>query len=86
MSYQAYLRYAQAHNNTPDLDAFFRSYARMWRTNTSEATARNYLRVDPHSPAKSRVNTILSLFQPFHDYYGVAPGDAMSSTPRLVIW
>ena len=67
---------------------FFQSFAVMWRTNTTEAYARMVARVDPHSPARFRVNGPLANFPPFAALYDVPDGAPMTrpEEQRVRIW
>ena len=67
---------------------FFMGYAQVWRSKYREATARQLLLVDPHSPAQYRVNGIVRNFDEWYKAFGVKPGDALYLPPaeRLRIW
>lgn len=67
---------------------FFMGYAQVWRSKYREETARQLLLVDPHSPAKYRVNGIVRNFDEWYKAFGVKPGDALYLAPkdRLRIW
>lgn len=63
--------------DNPKLDLLFTSYAEVWRTKTTDEYASSLLRSDPHSPAKIRVNRVLSNFDEFIQHYGIIEGDGM---------
>ncbi|WP_298198998.1 M13 family metallopeptidase [Novosphingobium sp.] len=67
---------------------FFMGYAQVWRSKYREETARQLLLIDPHSPAKYRVNGIVRNFPEWYQAFGVKPGDALYLPPeqRIRIW
>ncbi len=71
-----------------DLGKFFSAYARSWRIKTSKNYAEYMLTADEHSPSRVRVNRVLSNFDEFIEYYGVAEGDGMfiPEDRRINIW
>ncbi len=72
---------------TPD-QRFFLGFAQSWREKTRDATARMYINVDPHSPAKHRVNGPVYNFDPFYAAFDVKETDKMYIKPadRAHIW
>lgn len=66
----------------------FEQWALVWRTKIRAELARQYLAIDPHSPAEFRCNVIASNIDEFHEAYGTAPGDGMWRDPadRVTIW
>lgn len=70
------------------LDELFESYAKCWRTKRQDFYAEMMLENDEHSPAKVRVNRVLSNFEEFIDFYGVEVGDGMylPERNRIDIW
>ena len=66
----------------------FEQWALVWRTKIRAELARQYLAIDPHSPAEFRCNVIVSNIDEFHEAYGTAPGDGMWRDPadRVTIW
>ena len=72
---------------TPD-QRFFMSLAQIWRSKFKEATIRQGINLDPHSPAIWRVLGPLMNFDPFYKAFNVQPGDKMYLKPqdRLKIW
>ena len=72
----------------PDYKKFFESYAKIWRFVSTPEALDNILQFDVHSPAKARVNAVVSQIDEFYDTYGVTPNDKMYVKPedRLKIW
>ena len=72
---------------TPD-QRFFLGFAHSWMEKNRDETVRMYVNVDPHSPAKYRVNGPLSNFDPFYNAFGVKNTDKMFIKPenRAKIW
>lgn len=70
-----------------DYDAFFRSYADLWRTKQNMYVTQSY-RKDPHPMGYIRINTVLQQFDEFLDCYGITEGDGMYLAPadRVAIW
>ncbi len=66
----------------------FESWARVWRTAIRPELSRQYLAIDPHSPAEFRCNVIVTDIDEFHDAFDVQPGDGMWRAPedRVTIW
>lgn len=54
---------------TPN-ERFFMSYAQIWSIKTRPEEEKLSINVDPHSPAKFRVNGPLSNFTPFYETFG----------------
>lgn len=71
-----------------NLGILFENYARIYRVKTDEAYAEYLLNTDEHSPAKTRVNRVLSNFEEFTDFYGVIDGDGMfiPEEERINVW
>ncbi|MEJ1237242.1 M13 family metallopeptidase [Chryseolinea sp. T2] len=72
---------------TPD-QRFFISVARIWRVKTTDAFLRNYVKTNPHSPARWRVNGPLMNTTPFYNAFNLQPGDKMykPESERIVVW
>ncbi len=72
---------------TPE-QRFFISYASVWRTNYTEEYLRLIVNVDPHSPARFRVNGPLANLPEFAEAFGAEPGSPMVREPeqRAHIW
>jgi predicted metalloendopeptidase len=67
---------------------FFLAYATIWRLNATEAYLRMQVNVDPHAPARFRVNGPLSNVPAFAEAFGVPEGSPMARMPedRVRIW
>jgi predicted metalloendopeptidase len=72
---------------TPE-QRFFLGYAETWRTLVREEAARMYVVIDPHSPARFRVNGPLSNLPEFYEAFGCQDGDPMKrpEKDRPAIW
>ncbi len=92
----AYRAYKLSLNGKPDkvIDGFtgdqrfFMAWAQVWRSQTREAQARQYLIVDPHSPEQFRTNGIVRNFDEWYKAFDVKPGDKLYLAPkdRVRIW
>lgn len=67
---------------------FFMAWAQVWRGEVREATARQYLVTDPHSPTQYRVNGVVRNFDEWYRAFNVKPGDKLYLLPeqRVRIW
>jgi putative endopeptidase len=67
---------------------FFLSWAQIWRTNVRRETSRLLLQIDPHSPAKFRVNGPFSNLPEFSRAFDIPDGSPMVRPPdeRVQIW
>jgi putative endopeptidase len=67
---------------------FFLSWAQVWRSNTRPETLRLLLQIDPHSPAKFRVNGPFSNLPEFAQAFDVPEGSPMvrPTDERVKIW
>ena len=71
-----------------DYDAFFTSYAKLWRRiNTRETEYRSILR-DTHPVHYLRTNVTLQQFDEFYETYDVKEGDGMylALEDRVIVW
>jgi len=84
---QATLKLVEKQENF-DYDEFFRSYAWLWRIDSSYKRDMMILKDDPHPLAYLRVNTVVQQFDEFYETYDVKEGDGMYLAPedRIVIW
>lgn len=80
------IRLAKA--DTLNLDAVFKSYAKSWRTKTTEEYQKFLIQADVHSPARVRVNRVLSNFREFEELYNILDGDGMyiPDENKIDIW
>ncbi len=62
---------------------FFISYATVWRMNLTDEYTRLLVNVDPHSPARFRVNGPLANLPAFAEAFGVEPGAPMRRGDEL---
>lgn len=71
-----------------DYQAFFTSWARVWKLQETEAVAETLLQTDVHAPHYLRTNVNVQQFQEFYDAFGVEEGDGMYLAPeeRLSVW
>ena len=70
-----------------DYDLFFRSYAAIWRTQTSIAKEMEMVK-DVHPLHFLRTNVTLQQFDKFFETYDIGPGDGMYLAPedRILVW
>lgn len=66
---------------------FYLGWAQVWRNNMREASLRQRLLVDPHSPPPYRVSTVRNL-DPWYSAYGARPGQKLYLAPadRVRLW
>lgn len=71
-----------------DYDLFFRSYANVWRSQTSFSTELWRVNNDPHPLHFLRTNVTLQQFEKFYETYDIGPGDGMYLAPedRVLVW
>jgi len=67
---------------------FFLGYAQIWRTKYRDASLRNQLLTNPHSPGTARAYVPLTNNDAFMKAFDVKPGDGMYRAPgeRVKIW
>ncbi len=92
----AYRAYKLSLNGKPDkvIDGltgdqrFFLAWAQVWRAQQREASARQRLRTDSHSPEEFRVNGVVRQMDAWYKAFNVTPDDALYLPPeqRVVIW
>lgn len=78
-----------AGDDTEALNSLFRQYARIWASKYTEESMIHRLNTDVHSPAKVRVNAVLSSTEAFYKVYpDLKEGDGMYVAPekRVKIW
>jgi putative endopeptidase len=66
----------------------FLGFAQVWRDKIREDELKRRLTVDPHSPARVRVNATIRNVDGWYAAFGVKPGDKLYVTPadRVRIW
>ncbi|WP_292520231.1 M13 family metallopeptidase [Methanoculleus sp.] len=88
----AYHAWKKVENGSADPAAdrrFFLAAPHLWRANDREDLLRNQVLIDPHSPAKFRVNGVLFNIPEFYEAFPeIGPGDALyrEVEERPVIW
>ena len=93
IAYDAFKMTRQGQSNakidgfTPD-QRFFLSLAQIWRSKLKDETVRQYINLDPHSPAIWRVLGPLMNFTPFYKAFNVKEGEKMykPEAERIKIW
>ena len=67
---------------------FFLAWAQVWRSQQREASARQRLTTDPHSPEEFRVNGVVRNMDAWYKAFNVQPDDALFLPPedRIHIW
>ncbi len=65
---------------------FFLSFANVWASNIRPAEASRRITIDPHPPAKYRVNGTLSDTPEFQQAFGIKDGAPMAPKHRCEIW
>lgn len=75
-------------NKGYDLAALYTSYAEIWATKNTEENEISEILTDVHSPAKIRVNAVLSAMDNFYEVFNVQQTNGMYKAPedRPVIW
>ncbi len=70
------------------LQRLFLAWARVWRTAIRPEMAKQYLAMDPHSPAEFRCNLIAANIAEFYDAFDVAEDGPMfiEEKDRVTIW
>lgn len=71
-----------------DLEAFFRNWAKIWRTKAKPEYQQLLLAIDVHAPAKLRANIQLQNLDEFFTAFDIHPTDKMYRKPenRVKIW
>jgi putative endopeptidase len=93
MAYRAY-RMSLGGEEPPVIDGFtgdqrfFMAWAQVWRAAEREASARQRLLTDPHSPPEARVNGAVRNQDAWYEAFGVTPDDDLYLPPedRVRIW
>lgn len=67
------------------LQRFYLSWAQVWKTNIREETAKMYLKIDVHSPAKARVNQTFKNLPEFFNTFDIKPGDPMRLADKDIV-
>jgi putative endopeptidase len=93
MAYRAY-RMSLGGEEAPVIDGltgdqrFFLAWAQVWRSAQREATGRQRLLTDPHSPEEFRTNGAVRNHDAWYEAFGVTPDDDLYLPPeeRVHIW
>lgn len=75
-------------NQEYDLSKVYTAYGKMWATKKTDASEISAILNDVHSPAKIRVNAVLSAMDKFYEIFDIQPGNGMYKAPeeRPSIW
>lgn len=65
---------------------FFLAFAQSWCSKKHDTYARVLVKTDFHSPAKFRVNGVVSQFPAFAEAFGCQPGSKMAPKDRCSVW
>jgi putative endopeptidase len=65
---------------------YFIGFAQVWCENRSEAIARQYVLIDPHSPGRWRVNGAVQNFDEFGKAFGCRKGQPMFPQNSCRVW
>lgn len=93
LAYRAY-KIATKGKDVPVIDGltgdqrFFLAWAQVWRSTQREASYRNRLRTDTHSPEEYRVNGVVRNLDAWYEAFGITPDHALYIPPekRVRIW
>lgn len=77
-----------AFNKEYDLSKVYTAYGKMWATKKTDASEISAILNDTHSPAKIRVNAVLSAMDKFYEVFDIQIGNGMYKAPeeRPSIW
>lgn len=64
---------------------FFYGWATIWRNNSTEESIKQLISLDPHAPAKARINVTLSNLKEFYDAFD-CDTPALPEENRVIIW
>lgn len=66
---------------------FFLGWAQVWHANATDPALRQQIQVDPHSPARYRINGPLPHMKEFQDAWGCTSGKmVLADSARVAIW
>ncbi|HYG94552.1 MAG TPA: M13-type metalloendopeptidase [Nocardioides sp.] len=87
IAHKAYVIACGGDAPTEDRRRLFMNWAHVWRTKRRPEQERQYLTIDPHSPAEFRANIVRNLDE-FHEVFETSPGDGLWLDPadRVRIW
>lgn len=64
---------------------FFYGWATIWRSNATEEATKQLISLDPHAPAKARINVALSNLNEFYDAFDCGTPE-VPKEDRVIIW
>lgn len=75
-------------NKEYDLSKVYTAYGKIWATKKTDASEISAILNDTHSPAKIRVNAVLSAMDKFYEVFDIQPENGMYKAPeeRPSIW
>jgi putative endopeptidase len=91
LSYYALLKEYENKPEPPLVDGmtykqrFFVGWATVWRENSTDEYTKQLITLDPHSPAKARINVAISNLNEFYDAFN-CDEPLVKETDRVVIW
>mgnify|MGYP000014637172 FL=1 len=87
IAHKAYVISTGGQASVEERRQLFLNWAHVWRTKRRAEQARQFLTIDPHSPAEFRANIVRNLDE-FHEVFETAPGDGLWLDPedRVRIW
>lgn len=91
LSYYALLKQFENKPEPPLVDGmnykqrFFYGWATVWRNNSTDESIKQLITLDPHAPAKARINVTLSNLKEFYDAFD-CDAPAIPEEERVIIW
>ncbi|MGL5825873.1 MAG: M13 family metallopeptidase [Nocardioides sp.] len=87
IAYRAYVIARGGAVTVEESRSLFLNWSYVWRTKRRVEQERQYLTIDPHSPAEFRANIVRNLLE-FHDAFDTSEGDGLWLDPgdRVRIW
>ncbi len=64
---------------------FFYGWATIWRNNSTDEAVKQLISIDPHAPAKARINVTLSNLEEFYDAFDCGTPQ-VKKDDRVIIW
>ncbi len=83
---KAYQRATPVQPKNEDYQRFFVAYAQSWCGKATPEYEKNIVQVDPHSPARFRVNGVVANMPEFGQAFICKEGQAMSPKNRCQVW
>jgi len=87
IAHKAYVISTGGEASVEERRRLFLNWGHVWRTKRRAEQARQFLTIDPHSPAEFRANIVRNLDE-FHEVFETSPGDGLWLDPedRVRIW